>query len=165
MTFLADLHIHSRYSRATSRDCDLEHLALWGRRKGLTLIATGDFTHPLWFQELRDKLVPAEPGLFALRSDIDREVQAELPASCAQAPIRFILSAEISTIYKRAGRTRKVHHVLYAPDFEQADALRCALGRVGTRYTWHSSFTAWTTRVSNPVRSPRFRASASVTAQ
>ncbi len=131
MTFLADLHIHSRYSRATSRDCDLEHLALWGRRKGLTLIATGDFTHPLWFQELRDKLVPAEPGLFALRSDIDREVQAELPASCAQAPIRFILSAEISTIYKRAGRTRKVHHVLYAPDFEQADALRCALGRVG----------------------------------
>lgn len=131
MTFLADLHIHSKYSRATSRDCDLEHLALWGRRKGLTLIATGDFTHPLWFQQLREKLVPAEPGLFALRDDIDRAIQAELPASCAQAPIRFILSAEISTIYKRDGRTRKVHHVLYAPDFEQAEALRCALGRVG----------------------------------
>ena len=131
MKFLADLHIHSKYSRATSRDCDLEHLALWGLRKGLTLIATGDFTHPLWFQELRDKLVPAEEGVFALRGDLDRAVRAQVPNICAEAALRFILSVEVSTIYKRDGKARKVHHVLYAPDFEQADALRHALGRIG----------------------------------
>ncbi|MDR0966737.1 MAG: UvrD-helicase domain-containing protein [Myxococcales bacterium] len=131
MRFLADLHIHSKFSRATSRDCDLEHLALFGLRKGLTLIATGDFTHPLWFEEMREKLVPAEDGLFRLREDLDRAVRAQVPASCASAPLRFILSVEISTIYKRDEKTRKVHHVLYAPNFEQAGALRRALGRIG----------------------------------
>lgn len=131
MKFLADLHIHSKYSRATSRDCDLEHLALWGLRKGLNLIATGDFTHPLWFQELREKLVPAGEGLFALRGDLDRAVRAQVPKVCAESVLRFVLSVEVSTIYKRGGKTRKVHHVLYAPDFEQAEALRRALGRIG----------------------------------
>ncbi|MFI5306595.1 MAG: hypothetical protein ACHQ53_04535, partial [Polyangiales bacterium] len=65
--FLADLHVHSKYSRATSRDCDLEHLYSAARKKGLAVVGTGDFTHPAWQAELRDKLVPAEPGLFRLR--------------------------------------------------------------------------------------------------
>jgi PHP family Zn ribbon phosphoesterase len=95
--FFADLHVHSKLSRATSRDCDLEHLAQWARRKGIEVVATGDFTHPGWYDELREKLVPAEPGLFRLREDLDREVLAVLPSSCRSA-VRFVLSVEIATI-------------------------------------------------------------------
>ena len=67
MRFHADLHVHSKYSRATSRDLDLEHLAWWAARKGIGVVGTGDFSHPAWAAELKDKLVPAEPGLFRLR--------------------------------------------------------------------------------------------------
>jgi DNA helicase-2/ATP-dependent DNA helicase PcrA len=128
--FYADLHIHSKYSRACSRDCDLEHLALWGRRKGISVIGTGDFTHPRWFEELESTLVPAEPGLFRLREDLERAVEGRLPASC-RGPVRFMLSVEISTIYKRAERTRKVHHLLYMPDLESAARCTRALERIG----------------------------------
>lgn len=128
--FYADLHIHSRYSRATSRDCDLEHLAWWARRKGISVVATGDFTHPAWFDELRAKLVPAEPGLFRLRPEIEREVASRLPATC-QGAVRFLLEVEISTIYKQGERTRKVHHLIYAASFETAARLRQRLGQIG----------------------------------
>jgi len=130
MPFYADLHIHSKYSRACSRDCDLEHLALVGRRKGISVIGTGDFTHPKWFEELSSTLVPAEPGLFRLREDLERAVEARLPASC-RGPVRFMLSVEISTIYKRAERTRKVHHLLYMPDLASAARCTAALRRIG----------------------------------
>jgi DNA helicase-2/ATP-dependent DNA helicase PcrA len=130
MPFYADLHIHSKYSRACSRDCDLEHLALVGRRKGISVIGTGDFTHPRWFEELESTLVPAEPGLFRLREDLERAVEARLPASC-RGPVRFMLSVEISTIYKRAERTRKVHHLLYMPDLASAARCTAALRRIG----------------------------------
>src|SRR5215211_7254915 len=110
--FYADLHIHSKFSRACSRDCDLEHLALVGRRKGISVIGTGDFTHPKWFEELESTLVPAGPGLFRLREDVERSV-------------------EISTIYKRAERTRKVHHLLYMPDMASAARCTAALERIG----------------------------------
>ena len=128
--FYADLHIHSKFSRACSRDCDLEHLALVGRRKGISVIGTGDFTHPKWFEELSSALVPAEPGLFRLRPDVERSVEDRLPASC-RGPVRFLLSVEISTIYKRAERTRKVHHLLYMPDLEAARRCTAALERIG----------------------------------
>ncbi len=106
MRFHADLHVHSKYSRATSRDLDLEHLAAWAARKGIGLVATGDFTHPAWRAELKDKLVPAEPGLFRLRPEIEQAVAQTLPAACV-TPARFMLEVEISTIYKRAsGVTR-----------------------------------------------------------
>ena len=75
--FYADLHVHSKYSRATSRDADLERLALWARRKGLAVVGTGDFTHPAWFEEIRAKLVPAEPGLFRLRPEIEKKYHDE----------------------------------------------------------------------------------------
>src|SRR5919204_3016244 len=130
VTFHADLHIHSKYSRACSRDCDLEHLAWWAARKGIRLLGTGDVTHPAWAEEIRDKLVPAEPGLFRLRTDLEREVLRRLPAAC-RAPVRFLLSVEISTIYKRDGATRKVHHLLYLPDLPAADELARRLARVG----------------------------------
>ena len=130
MRFYADLHIHSRYSRACSRDCDLEHLAWWAGRKGITVAGTGDFTHPAWAAELRRDLVPAEPGMFRLRPDLERDVLGRLPAAC-RTPVRFVLSSEISTIYKRDGRTRKVHHLLYAPSFPAADEITRRLARVG----------------------------------
>src|SRR6266540_6977762 len=82
MAFHADLHVHSKYSRATSRDFDLEHLAAWACRKGIGVVATGDFTHPAWCAELKQKLVAAEPGLFRLRSDIEQAVAQTLPAAC-----------------------------------------------------------------------------------
>ena len=130
MRFHADLHIHSKYSRATSRDLDLEHLSAWAGRKGLAVVGTGDFTHPAWRAELKQKLVPAEPGLFRLLPEIEREVERSLPPAC-QARTRFMLTVEISTIYKKAERTRKVHHCLFAPDFETADRISAALARIG----------------------------------
>ena len=130
MRFYADLHIHSKYSRATSRNCDLEHLALWARRKGISVVATGDFTHPAWFDEIREKLVPAEPGLFRLRPDLEKEIEQRAPGSCP-GPTRFMLEVEISTIYKKGEKTRKVHHLVYAPDLDTASRFRDRLGQIG----------------------------------
>jgi DNA helicase-2/ATP-dependent DNA helicase PcrA len=130
VSFYADLHVHSKYSRATSRDADLEHLALWARRKGITVVGTGDFTHPAWFEEIRAKLVPAEPGLFRLRPEIEREVERRLPAAC-QGPTRFLLEVEISTIYKKGDRTRKVHHLIYAANLDTAGRFREKLATLG----------------------------------
>jgi DNA helicase-2/ATP-dependent DNA helicase PcrA len=126
----ADLHIHSKYSRACSRDCDLEHLAWWAGRKGISVVGTGDFTHPVWREELGAKLVPDAPGLFRLRPDLERAVHETLPPAC-RTPVRFMLSSEISTIYKRDERTRKVHHLLYAPSLDAVDEITRALARVG----------------------------------
>ena len=130
MRFYADLHIHSKYSRATSKDCDLEHLSFWGRKKGITVIGTGDFTHPAWFSEIKEKLVPAEPGLFRLRNDIEKEVTEKLPGSC-HGTTRFMLSVEISTIYKKGEKTRKIHHLIYAPTIKQAEFINQKLDRIG----------------------------------
>ncbi|HEY4759700.1 MAG TPA: endonuclease Q family protein, partial [Thermoguttaceae bacterium] len=135
--FYADLHVHSKFSRATSRDCDLEHLALWAGRKGIAVVGTGDFTHPGWFQEIQDKLVPAEPGLYRLRPDLENEnhtVAYDGPHPSPLAPsslIRFMLEVEISTIYKKDGQTRKVHHLIYVPDFQCARRLTQSLARIG----------------------------------
>ena len=133
MTFYADLHVHSRFSRATSRNCDLEHLAIWARKKGIAVVGTGDFTHPAWRAELKDQLVPAEHGLFRLRPDLERVVEDGLPPACrgSHAAVRFMLSVEISTIYKKDEKTRKIHHLVYCPDFESADRLVAALSRIG----------------------------------
>ncbi|MPZ59688.1 MAG: AAA family ATPase [Propionibacteriales bacterium] len=131
MRFHADLHIHSKYSRACSKDCDLEHLTWWARRKGVSLVGTGDFTHPAWFDHLRESLVPAEPGLYRLRDDLDRDLTRTLPPNLATDPVQFMLSVEISTIYKRNDRTRKVHHLVYVPDFDAAAEFNRRLGRIG----------------------------------
>src|SRR5262245_53722154 len=130
MRFHADLHIHSKYSRATSKDCDLEHLAYWARKKGIAVVGTGDFTHPVWLAELKEKLLPAEPGLFRLRDELVRALDERLPASCGGGT-RFMLSVEISTIYKKGPLTRKVHHLVYVPDFAAADRFAARLARIG----------------------------------
>ncbi len=129
MTFYADLHVHSRFSRATSRDCDLEHLAFWARKKGIAVLGTGDFTHPGWFEEIREKLVPAEPGLYRLRPDLEKQVDEWLGGP--GEPVRFMLQVEISTIYKKDGRCRKVHHLIYVPDLDKAQHVRESLDRIG----------------------------------
>ena len=137
MTFYADLHVHSRFSRATSRNCDLQHLSIWARKKGIGVVGTGDFTHPAWRAELREQLVPAEPGLFRLRPDLEKVVEDRLPPACAGSlgAVRFMLSVEISTIYKKLDKTRKIHHLVYAPDFESAERLVAALSRIGNLHS------------------------------
>jgi uncharacterized protein (TIGR00375 family) len=141
MKFFADFHIHSRYSRATSSRLVPEILDRWASIKGLAVIGTGDFTHPGWIEELKQKLVPAEDGLFILSPE-SRRCSTENP-DIRDLPVparvegfnlqetRFLLSAEISTIYSAGGRVRKVHHVLLAPSFEAADRIRERLGRIG----------------------------------
>ncbi len=132
MPFYADLHVHSKYSRATSRNLDLFHLALWAKKKGIGVVGTGDFTHPAWMAAIKEELVPAEPGLFRLRDDLEAEVNERLGKSAAASgSVRFLLEVEISTIYKQGDKVRKVHHLLYAPDLASADRMVGRLARIG----------------------------------
>ncbi len=128
--YIADLHIHSRFSRATSRDGDLPHLENAARRKGLSLLGTGDFTHPKWREEMRNMLVPDADGLYRLKDELC------LPCSVPNAlPPRFVVSGEISTIYKRDGKTRKVHHVILLPSIDDADTLSHRLEAIGNLHS------------------------------
>jgi len=129
MNYIADLHIHSLFSRATSRASNLAGLFAWARVKGIQVVGTGDFTHPGWFARLKDELVAAEPGFFRLR---DEDVPPALPlVTPASSPVRFVLTAEISSIYKRGGRVRKVHNILFAPDFDSVARLNRRLAAIG----------------------------------
>ena len=101
MQVVADLHLHSRHAMATSRDMDLEHLAAGARLKGLGLLATGDFTHPRWQAELREKLT-AGPG----------------DGLYSYGGVSWVLGTEVCTVYQQGGKTRKVHHLLFAPDLD-----------------------------------------------
>ncbi len=130
MPFIADLHIHSFLSRATSSQMNLENLYKWAQLKGITILGTGDFTHPRWFAELREKLEPAEPGLLQLKKKYTDPVDQRIPESC-RTPVRFLLSVEISSIYKKAERTRKVHNLILSPDFLSAGKLNAALQEIG----------------------------------
>ncbi len=127
MKQIADLHIHSRYSMATSKDGTPEMLDLWARKKGITVLGTGDMTHPVWRQELKEKLVPAEQGLFRLKDEFVLPEAARYPGT---AP-RFVLSGEISSIYKKGGKTRKVHSLILLPGFDEADAFAARLEKIG----------------------------------
>lgn len=131
MEHVVDLHIHSRHSRATSKNCDLEGLYYWGKLKGIHIIGTGDFTHPQWFEELRDKLVPAEPGLFKLKPELAEPIDASLPPSVRDQPIRFVPTVEIATIYKKGDRVRKLHQLVVMPSFEGVSELNARLERIG----------------------------------
>lgn len=122
MYYYTDLHIHSKYSRATSKSLNLEELALWAKKKGLSLIGTGDFTHPAWFAEINEKLVPSDDGTFRLKPEIEKQIGAS---------VKFILTVEISTIYKKWDKTRKVHHVVFMPDLQSAQNFRNKLDAIG----------------------------------
>lgn len=122
MNFYTDLHIHSKYSRATSKNLTLEELAIWAKKKGLSLIGTGDFTHPAWFEEIKQKLIPSDDGTFRLNPEIEKEINAS---------VKFILTVEISTIYKKWDKTRKVHHVVFVPNLKTAEIFRNKLDAIG----------------------------------
>jgi DNA helicase-2/ATP-dependent DNA helicase PcrA len=130
MRFVADLHIHSHYSRATSKDLTLPELARWAQRKGVHIVGTGDITHPGWLGELKAQLEPAEPGLYRLKPDLAQAVAAQVPPAC-RGEVRFLLAGEISTIYKKAGKTRKIHHLVFAPDLLTVERLQARLERIG----------------------------------
>lgn len=134
-TWRADLHIHSRFSRATSTRLTVPHLAAWAGAKGIDLLATGDFTHPAWRQELRGALdFEEESGFYRLKKPLGTaDVEREIPALAGMelAPPRFVLETEISSIYKKNGAVRKVHSLVYVPDFDAADKLCAKLAAVG----------------------------------
>lgn len=117
MEFIADLHLHSKYSRATSPRMDLENLTKWAKIKGIKVLGTGDFTHPLWFQNLKEKLEPVEEGLFKLKG--------------FQNQTYFLLTSEISCIYSKKGRVRKIHILIFAPNFEAVEKINTHLGWIG----------------------------------
>ncbi len=114
MRIIADLHLHSKFSRATSRDMDVENLARWCGLKGITLVGTGDFTHPVWLRELKAKLKPTGRGLFTYGTQ------------------HFMLTVEVSNIYPQGGRLRKIHNILLAPSFEVVDRVNAVLARFGS---------------------------------
>ncbi|HIJ78472.1 MAG: UvrD-helicase domain-containing protein [Desulfobulbaceae bacterium] len=129
MKYIADLHIHSPFSRATSKASNLAGLYAWSKVKGINVVGTGDFTHPGWFSQLKEQLEPAEPGLFKLKDEAVAKALAGV--SPEDIPTRFILTAEISSIYKRHDRVRKVHNILYAPDFASVERLNAKFAGIG----------------------------------
>ena len=132
MQFTIDVHLHSRFARATSRDLNPSNLHKWSALKGVDVVGTGDYTHPAWFAELSEQLEPAEEGLYQLEPGRRAAVEQELPERCRRAA-RFMLSVEISTIYKKGDKTRKIHHVVILPTLESATRLNrrlCAIGNL-----------------------------------
>lgn len=127
MKMIADLHIHSRFSMATSKEGTPENLDSWARKKGISLIGTGDFTHPVWREELKERLVSEGNGLYRLRDAFVKEESRKFPGEGT----RFVVSGEISSIYKKNGKTRKVHNVILLPSLEAADAMAQRLEKIG----------------------------------
>ncbi len=117
MKIIADLHVHSKYSRATSKDMDSDSIALWAHRKGINLVGTGDFTHPTYLKELKKNLAPSANGLFKLKESNNN--------------VHFMLTTELSNIYSYRGKTRRIHNILTAPSFEAVDKINSALSRFG----------------------------------
>jgi uncharacterized protein (TIGR00375 family) len=109
MEFIADFHLHSKYSRATSQQMDLENLDKWAKIKGILVLGTGDFTHPLWLKELKEKLESAEPGLFKLKN--------------SKSKTRFILTTEVSCVYFKKGKQRRIHLILFSPSIEVCEKI------------------------------------------
>ncbi len=129
MEFYADLHIHSRFSRATSKDLTLSNLWKWAQLKGIKVIATGDFVHPGWLSEIKQQLEPAETGLFKLKQDfIPKDII--LPSAC-RSEVRFILSVEVANIYKKDGKVRKIHNVIFVPTILAAEKIQKKLDAIG----------------------------------
>jgi uncharacterized protein (TIGR00375 family) len=127
MRFIADLHIHSRFSRATSPEMSLENLWKWAQLKGITVIGTGDFTHPKWYHELKEKLYSSDNNLFKLK---DNKKDYGLPESC-RGEVSFMLTTEVSCIYSKNGKVRKVHSLIFAPDLAVVSRINTVLAGIG----------------------------------
>lgn len=121
MKYIADFHIHSRFSRATSQQINLENLDKWAKIKGISILGTGDFTHPGWIEEIKEKLEPAEGGLFKLKK--------------TESKIRFVLTTEVSCVYSKNNKVRKIHLLIFAPSLE-------AVEKINTQLSWTSNLKA-----------------------
>jgi DNA helicase-2/ATP-dependent DNA helicase PcrA len=130
MKFIADLHVHSHFSISTAKNLDLENLYIAARQKGITVVGTGDCTHPGWLAEIKTKLTPAQGGLFQLKDGIAKSCDKKIPAACS-GPVRFILVSEISNIYKKDGKVRKNHNLVFLPDLDAAEILFNKLDKIG----------------------------------
>jgi DNA helicase II / ATP-dependent DNA helicase PcrA len=130
MMLYTDLHIHSKYSRATSPISDLEHNFIWACKKGIDVVGTGDFTFPAWFNELKEKLIPVGNGLYKLKPAIEEEILKLVPNSCRKS-VSFMLTSEISTIYKKGIKTRKIHHLFHFPKLEEVAKFNAVLDKIG----------------------------------
>lgn len=119
MRIIADFHIHSPYARAVSKAMTLENLDYWARLKGITVMGTGDFTHPKWIKEIKSKLEPAEEGLYRLKSQN------------TNSKTRFMLTVEISSIYSKGGKVRRIHNLIFAPSIETAEKINKKLDWLG----------------------------------
>lgn len=126
MQFVADLHLHSKYSRAVSQNMVLPIMAEWGRKKGIDILTTGDWTHPLWLREIRSQLEEKGEGLFNLKSHPD-QIGTNLKSTSQISNLRkeplFLLSTEISSIYSQNGKLRRIHNLIFAPSFETAEKI------------------------------------------
>ncbi len=127
MRFAADLHIHSKYSMATSKDLSPENIWEWAQLKGIKVVGTGDAIHPGWLDELLKKLEPHDNGLFGLKKEYETD---NVPDSC-RTDTFFILTSEISLIYKKNGRVRRVHSIILIPDFSHAEKVQKVLSKIG----------------------------------
>ena len=127
MKAIADLHIHSRYSMATSKDGTPENLDSWARKKGISILGTGDFTHKKWREELKESLISTGDGFYKLK---DERIAPEA-FHMGEPTVRFVVSGEISCIYKKNGKTRKAHHVIILPGFEAAERFASGLEKIG----------------------------------
>ncbi len=134
MPLIVDLHLHSHYSRATSKDMDLAHIYAWSKLKGINVVGTGDFTHPKWLEEIQQQLEPAEPGLWQLKKEIASKQNQVMPISYRDNEHRFILTAEISTIYSKDNAVRKLHQILVAPDLKTVAKINSQLNQIGNLY-------------------------------
>jgi len=117
MRFIADLHIHSKYSRACSKQLIPEEIDKWCQYKGINIVGTGDFTHPAWKKELQNSLIESEPGLYKIKN--------------SDSPTRFIFTTEISCIYSQGGKTRRLHICIFAPSMETAQKITSDLNKRG----------------------------------
>jgi uncharacterized protein (TIGR00375 family) len=131
MRFIADLHIHSKFSRATSRDMTFDNIAYWAKIKGLSLVASSDFTHPEWFFLTKEKLEPVGNGFFRLKNILPPVNGYLKNISVRPDDVHFVLSTEISFIYSKKGKVRKVHLLLLAPDFESVEKINGRLSGLG----------------------------------
>lgn len=113
MRIVADLHIHSKYSRAVSQEMTLENIDVWAGKKGIQVMATGDFTHPQWFNEIKTKFKQSEDGLYKIQNT------------------RFMLTTEISSIYSKNGKVRRIHNLIFAPSIEAVEKINTKLGWIG----------------------------------
>jgi uncharacterized protein (TIGR00375 family) len=113
MEFIADLHIHSKFSRATSGDMIIPKIAEAAEQKGITLVGTGDFTHPAWLEMLRNDLTEQEDGVYKFQNTY------------------FILTVEVNNIYSKNGRLRRIHNIIFTPSFESAEKINKFLAKYG----------------------------------